>query len=741
MKLTGQLSFALITAALASLILARSHVFNGYLVFALAYLAALLSPNFPYADRRSAVLGPSLLALIFGAYVFTFATTELDAGRDNGVYNIIAQTSADFGWPKVDAWEQVARDAAAHAAPAELDSYPGIYPGPPASHAQFNHVSALFRAAFVDVFGENEIAISSAVLATLALFFYSILARRLVGSWWPFATILLATNAAVVYVARSSLSEVFTVSLFSVALLFMIRSIERRSAWETFTASIAFGCVMLSRVDGYLVASFFPLWIFALLRSNPRDWPTGLFALAPATVLCVWSIVDLRDNSFGYFSDLWPIGLGASFAGAMACLMFSGLEIALSIIAPRRFSVVGNFLERWALPLSQVFVALGFAITVYVLLKSVFADQSQYDIYSAFSYVRAPREFTWYTTVPALLIAYAGAWLLARQSGLKGMAFAVPSVLLIVLMLLYTRISPDHPWGARRWVPFAIPLTILLATVALVNLAQYRRRVGLGAGLALLALYLAQQNAMARNWWFVPLQEGWASGYDRLATELRKRGAPYYLTNYSPTASVLTFLENVPTLPVKQPLTESHVTELVDLPQVCGTALEPVIGSREEAEWVGPPNQVVERCIEAKIYAPADVAQVSNKPYRLLTGWHIPEEWGAWTEEPLATLSLRVPNPGKPAKLRIAGMAFLAPQDPTQTVTISIAGQVIGSLNFTAQQPTTETAFDLPKELSSGSEIIVTLAVAKSHSPRQLGFSTDDRMLGFGLTDIAVDPN
>ncbi|TIX19151.1 MAG: hypothetical protein E5V44_02690 [Mesorhizobium sp.] len=282
-------------------------------------------------------------------------------------------------------------------------------------------------------------------------------------------------------------------------------------------------------------------------------------------------------------------------------------------------------------------------------------------------------------------------------------------------------------------------MMILLATVALGSLAQYRRRLGLGAGLALLALYLAQQNAMARNWWFVPLQEGWAGGYDRLAAELRKRGAPYYLTNYSPTASVLTFLESVPTLPVKQLLTESHVTELTDLPQVCGTYIEPVIGSREEVEWIGPPNQVVERCIQSKIYAPADVAQVSNKPYRLLTGWHIPEEWGAWTGEPWATLSLRVPNPGKPAKLRIAGMAFLAPQDPTQTVTISIAGQVIGFLNFTAQQPTTEMAFDIPKALSSDNEIVVTLAVAKSYSPRQLGLSTDDRMLGFGLTDIAVD--
>jgi hypothetical protein len=741
MKLTGQLSFALIAATLVSLILARFHVFNGYLVFALAFLAAALSPRFPDADRRSVVLGPSLLALVFGAYVFTFATTELDTGRDNGVYNIIAQTSADFGWPKVDASEQFAQDAAAHAAPAELDNYPGTYPGPQASHAQFNHVSALFRAAFVDVFGENEIAISSAVLATLGLFFFSMLARMLVGSWWPFAAILIATNAAVVYVARSALSEVFTVALFCAALLFMIRSIDRRSAWETLTASIAFGCVMLSRVDGYLVASFFPLWVFALLRSNPRDWRTALVALVPATALCVWSIFDLRENSFGYFSDLWPIGLGASFAGAMACLILSGLEIALSIIAPLRFSAMSGFLERLALPLSKAFIAVGFAITVYALLKSVFADQSQYDIYFAFSYIRAPREFTWYTTVPALLISYAGAWLLVRQNGLKGLAFAVPSVLLIVLMLLYTRISPEHPWGARRWVPFSIPLTVLLATVALANLAQYRRQVGLAAGFALLALYLAQQNAMARNWWFVPIQEGWANGYDRLATELRKRGAPYYLTNFSPAASVLTFLKNVPTLPVKQSLTESHVTELTDLPQVCGTYIEPIFGSREEVDWIGSPNQVVERCIQAKIYAPAEVAQVSNKPYRLLAGWHTPEDWGAWTEEPSATLSIRVPDAGKPAKLRIAGMAFLSPQDPTQTVTISIAGQAIGSLNFTAQQPRIEMAFDVPKELSSDSEIIVTLAVAKSYSPRQLGFSTDDRMLGFGLTDIAVDPN
>jgi hypothetical protein len=739
MKLTGNISSALIASALASLILARCHIFNGYAVFALASLGPAISLRFFEADQRRAVLGSAFLALAFGAYVFTFATAELNTGRDNGVYNIIAQTSAKYGWPKVDSPTQFAEDAAVHAAPMGLGGYPGIYPGQNEPYAQFNHISALFRAAFVDVFGGNGIAVSSAVLATLALFFFSMLARRIVGSWWPFAAILMATNAAVVYVARSSLSEMFAVALFCVALLFMISSLERRSRGETFTASVAFGCVMLSRVDGYLVASFFPLWILGLLRLNGRDWQTALIAVVPAASLCVWSIFDLQQNSYQYFSDLWPIGLGISFAGAMLCFTICFVEIGVYYIFRRNISAIDDLFDRVAFPSAKVFAIIAFVVTIGALLNSALADQSHYNVYFAFSHIRAPREFTWYVTAPALLMSYVGAWIFARQNGLKGLVFAVPSVLLIVLMLLYTRISPDHPWAARRWVPFSIPLTILLATFVLTKLTQSRRWTGVAASLALLALYLGQQNAMAQNWWFVPLQKGWADGYDRLAAELRKRGAPYYLTNYSPAASVLTFLEDVPTIPVEQPMTESHVIELTDLPKVCGDYLEPVVGSAEQVQWIGPPNQVVEECIDAKIYAPSEVAQVSNKPYHLLAGWNAPEEWGVWTKQPFATLSLRVFNPSKPTKLRIAGGAYLPPDDPTQTVTISIGGHLIGTLNFSPQQPNIETTFDIPEELSSGSEIVVTLAVSKSLSPQELGLSGDARTIGFGLTDIGIE--
>ncbi|WP_246680774.1 glycosyltransferase family 39 protein [Mesorhizobium sp. B3-1-9] len=136
---------------------------------------------------------------------------------------------------------------------------------------------------------------------------------------------------------------------------------------------------------------------------------------------------------------------------------------------------------------------------------------------------------------------------------------------------------------------------------------------------------------------------------------------------------------------------------------------------------------------------PAEAAQVSSQPYRLLAGWHTPEEWGVWTEEPMATLSLRVFNPGRPAKLRIAGMAFLPPQDPTQTVTISVAGQSIGILNFTAQKPKIEAIFDIPENLLPGKEVIVALNVKKLRSPMQSGLSTDSRTLGFGLSDIEIE--
>lgn len=720
--------------SLSALVLTRFHAFNGFAVLGIAIAAARFWPIRNTGDNLRYV-GPAALGVIFGAYVLVFASPELETGWDNGVYNVIAHTIVDNGWPKVDMPYLAEADELLE--PGLRDNYAGLYPGPGTPHAQFNHISPAVRAAFIDVFRENQLALSSAFLAALSVFFFSVLAKTMARNWWIVASLFLATNAAMIYVARSALSETFALTCFSITVIFCARTINRPSVHDSALAGIAFGCLMLSRVDGYLVSPILAATALVLLCRKPPAVKEAGGLLLPAAFFWFWSLFDLWANSYSYFITLWPIGLGAAALAGGAVIAAAIVIWVAALIAPKRIAPLLDLVEHYGSRTSAWLIVLLGVATLCLLLNSVIADQASLDRYMSFTFVRAPREFTWYVTVPLLILSFVGAWLIVRRDGLAGAAIAVPSVIIIVMFLAYTRITPVHPWGARRWVPFAIPLVLLLSIYAVSVFATARAAVAKFSAVFLTLVYGLQQHAIARNYWFQTNQAGLEDGYDSIAKVLKRHASPYFLTTDHQAAAVLTFLYHIPTIPLASEPMKSVITQIDDIPPLCGRMLWQTEGS-DDIDWIGQPNQIIDICSSGKFYEPTSSLAKKSTMFTLVYGFYPRESWGVWSQGKASAIEVPSPATGKLVLNIVASALTLSATSP-QVVGVSVEGQKVGVMTFSSSSPA-PFSFPLPDELASGkAELRVSFDSNISQSPKSLKMSNDDRNLGFGLIDASVD--
>ena len=757
-----RVSIGFIASSLTALLLARVGYFSGYAVFFAGALSAVILPArvVPKAIELppQAMAWSVILAVIAGAYAFAFATTEYYAGRDHGVYTLIAHNIAKHHRVNVDA--PVLREA--ESLLGVRSGFPGIHKNPFGYQAQFNHISPAVRAGFVQVFGRPGMAMSSALFASVAVFAFSALAMSMVGTWWGIiATVLLGSNAAFVYVARSSLSEVYTLAFFAIALSFCRTSIRHTdNRWAALIAGLSIGCIMLSRADGYLIFPILFLTVFAILATNPSSTRSALYLTLSAMLLFVWSVLDLRAFSNDYFTDLFDWGMYIAIWATILLFGATFAFIVLNKLSPRLIETASRCSMNFAIPLSNLLVLIGFLLCLALFARSFCADQLARDSLEAFT-IRAPRELTWYTTIPLAILAFWGAHILIKRDHLLGVAVAIPCTILIVFFVASTVISPDHPWAARRWVPFTIPVIILFGTVALATLPTWPHfNIALSSGAMLLALYAYQQDRIAHNWWFLPIQAGWDQGFDAIAAQLRARDEPFFLASWSPVASLLTYVYGIPTAPIPGKILQLPADEIEGLSSVCGKALTYVVGTRDKrlgeyglprnagrpisSSWpdlVGSPNPIETWCADSKIYAVRHSREGIDTTVRLVSGWSHIERWGVWSEGVAAEARIWLSKPieSYPCDLIIEGRAFVAPGAPDQKVDIYVDGEHVRTVYFEMSSSNQQISIEIPQGLVENKhEISVRFEPRSPRSPLSLGLSEDNRLLGFGLSKIRV---
>ena len=157
-----------------------------------------------------------------------------------------------------------------------------------------------------------------------------------------------------------------------------------------------------------------------------------------------------------------------------------------------------------------------------------------------------------------------------------------------------------------------------------------------------------------------------------------------------------------------------------------------------EMTWDADPFRAWSETPEASIPLGEDVSVAAGQHGTALlgSGWSAAEDWGVWSDGPLATLVLRPRSPG-PVVLTARASTLPRPWSPTRTVSVLVGGAVVQT--WTAgPEPASFTA-TLPPA-GAGAVLLVRLRIEDPVSPSQMGMGGDPRRLGVALRSVRLDP-
>ncbi|WP_088282566.1 DUF7024 domain-containing protein [Ideonella sp. A 288] len=127
------------------------------------------------------------------------------------------------------------------------------------------------------------------------------------------------------------------------------------------------------------------------------------------------------------------------------------------------------------------------------------------------------------------------------------------------------------------------------------------------------------------------------------------------------------------------------------------------------------------------------------QPFLSRRGWSPHEDWGTWSDGPVAEIHLQLAATDRPRHLTLEVLPMLVPQKGlgAQTVTVHANGQPLGTRRVTSAQTL---SFDIPEAAWAGTDGLLRLRLdlPDAASPRQLGLSRDPRQLGIGLRRLRV---
>ncbi|GAA2424314.1 hypothetical protein GCM10010191_40780 [Actinomadura vinacea] len=367
--------------------------------------------------------------------------------------------------------------------------------------------------------GTHGLLLMAPLLGACAVVAFGGLIARLVGPRWaPAGALLLALTTPMVFVSRSTFSELpaMVLLLGGLALLYDARKDEERRVPEgtvvkgippetakAFLGGLALGLIVLVRIDG--IRDVLPAVVFAGLLVAWRR-RTGLPLAAGLLLGAGGGLAEgflLSRPYLDYLNrSLDPL------------LLIAGLLIAATVlmVVVLRWEATGARLRRLGAQVSRgrapaaaavltVLVVAAFAVRP--LVQTVRRDPANPDDELNVQFIEhvqrlsgldidGTRQYSelslywvvWYIGLPALLLATLGAALLARRM-MRGRAaeWLLPYAMTVwttVLVLYRPGITPDHPWASRRLIAVVVPGLLLLAVWGTAWTMRRIRRAGYG---------------------------------------------------------------------------------------------------------------------------------------------------------------------------------------------------------------------------------------------------------------------
>lgn len=346
----------------------------------------------------------------------------------------------------------------------------------------------------------------AACVALLALYALAaqVIARHADSRWVAlWSTVLLAITYTQIYLARQPLSEVtgqvWTLAGFCAAVSWLQ---TRRPAY-LILAAFFWVTAWSARLDAILLAG--PAVLLLVVAAHDRDRR---------------ALVSLVVAALPLFALAW-LGTNAAYTAATRQLVFAIYDVLTPVVLAGAIAAVTALAAAWIWGArvtrtvrgrpAQIAGWLLFALAAFVILWSTVPNPLRTP-----GVTRPWQEIPWFSSLyvtPLLFwLALAGFGLTLWRGGNRAQVFVIASWFGLSAAYFYTyTTSPVYPIALRRLASDLLPLTAVVAGLAIVKLPPWRWRTMAQAGIAALALVwvallswpLASQHEARRDMAFV----------------------------------------------------------------------------------------------------------------------------------------------------------------------------------------------------------------------------------------------
>jgi hypothetical protein len=467
------ISVALSTSIVLALAAAHQYSFQRLLaadviVAAVAAAAARFRLKLGPGTRRAGLsaIFPLVLVLL-GLWRFFPSSEYVLGGRDPGVYmnegiQIAQRGTIVFDDPVVASVPAVARSLFfPQSTQTSVYSvrFLGFYVRNPDTGAVVGQFPHFFPASIAIGYGIDGLSGARrvvgvwAILGLVAVYFAG---ARLVGrTAAAAAAVLLGLHVVQVWFARYPNTEVVMQALLFAALLAMARAHVDDDPFFAPVAGGLLGLLVFVRFDAVLAIAAALTAVALGNVAGGRVRASFLITLGIVTTLAAAYLL----GPMRAYAD-YPIIFLSNLHTWHYALLFGAAAIWIAALAAGdRFSRLSTVVKQIVPPTLTV-VVIGAALYALVLREPIIHVLAARDAYALRTFAN------FYLTVPALLASLLGFALLARRAFWRAPDLFLTVTVFSFFFFYKIRITSDHFWMARRFVPVVLPAALLFAAAA-----------------------------------------------------------------------------------------------------------------------------------------------------------------------------------------------------------------------------------------------------------------------------------
>jgi hypothetical protein len=133
-------------------------------------------------------------------------------------------------------------------------------------------------------------------------------------------------------------------------------------------------------------------------------------------------------------------------------------------------------------------------------------------------------------------------------------------------------------------------------------------------------------------------------------------------------------------------------------------------------------------------------ANGNGRPF-LYRSWYNSEPGGTWSRGTISDITLKIANPSSNFyRMTINSHAFLSAKNPSKDIQVYLNNKKVAVWRYTESNTVQHVILFSKKLLANNHLLKITFVSDKAMSPREAGYSTDNRILSLGITDLIIEP-